>query len=500
MLVCSFSPDGRTIVAGASDCHVYAWRWDVPPATGVHARRSPGADPAGAGGPRAAPPGRHADAGAGAAVGGAAAGSADVAGAPGGAAAGARPPAADAAALAAECPAPVALRQLSGHRHDVLLLLFSHDGGGFATGSRDGTVRVRAQLLPERGSDAGGTLLSSAPACGNELARGLAEGKPEALLPLVPPRAAGTDRACPVTSQDFFALKQNWDTHTADSSAACKHGLGIVRARPAQDLVTAAKWDEPEVDPPRSHASSKQACMSKLPTCVMQPLLHRNPGSLHMRRCGGRRARMRGVPAATAGPGRSRGWPRARPCRTRTRRARGGGGARRQTPPSARWPGRWTTRTCAPAPSPQRAAPRPAHAALKRPWSWRAPWSELEGRLAANTGGRLSGPAPDARRGAAVQVMATVTDGRVLVCDAASGALRHCLAEHKLEVAHCFSYPPPRPLSFPLLSSLQATMPAQCSAVYASSGRPRYAARGRCRGGHASAHADERPAAPGAHH
>jgi len=423
-----------------------------------------------------------------------------VAGAPGGAAAGARPPAADAAALAAECPAPVALRQLSGHRHDVLLLLFSHDGGGFATGSRDGTVRVRAQLLPERGSDAGGTLLSSAPACGNELARGLAEGKPEALLPLVPPRAAGTDRACPVTSQDFFALKQNWDTHTADSSAACKHGLGIVRARPAQDLVTAAKWDEPEVDPPRSHASSKQACMSKLPTCVMQPLLHRNPGSLHMRRCGGRRARMRGVPAATAGPGRSRGWPRARPCRTRTRRARGGGGARRQTPPSARWPGRWTTRTCAPAPSPQRAAPRPAHAALKRPWSWRAPWSELEGRLAANTGGRLSGPAPDARRGAAVQVMATVTDGRVLVCDAASGALRHCLAEHKLEVAHCFSYPPPRPLSFPLLSSLQATMHAQYSAIYASSGRLQYAARGRCRGGHASAHADERPAAPGAHH
>jgi len=377
MLVCSFSPDGRTIVAGASDCHVYAWRWDVPPATGVHARRSPGADPAGAGGPRAAPPGRHADAGAGAAVGGAAAGSADVAGAPGGAAAGARPPAADAAALAAECPAPVALRQLSGHRHDVLLLLFSHDGGGFATGSRDGTVRVRAQLLPERGSDAGGTLLSSAPACGNELARGLAEGKPEALLPLVPPRAAGTDRACPVTSQDFFALKQNWDTHTADSSAACKHGLGIVRARPAQDLVTAAKWDEPEVDPPRSHASSKQACMSKLPTCVMQPLLHRNPGSLHMRRCGGRRARMRGVPAATAGPGRSRGWPRARPCRTRTRRARGGGGARRQTPPSARWPGRWTTRTCAPSEPPHdpptQHSSGPGRGAL-RGLSWKAAW------------------------------------------------------------------------------------------------------------------------------
>ncbi len=97
--------------------------------------------------------------------------------------------------------------------------------------------------------------------------------------------------------------------------------------------------------------------------------------------------------------------------------------------------------------------------------------------------------------------MATVTDGRVLVCDAASGALRHCLAEHKLEVARCFSHPPPpNPLSFPLLSSLQATMPAQCSAVYASSGRPRYAAWGRCRGWLASASADERPAAPGAHH
>jgi len=388
MLVCSFSPDGRTIVAGASDCQVYAWRWDVPPAAGAHARRSPGADPAGASGPRAA------DAGAATAAGGAAAGSADVAGALGDAAVGARPPAADTAALAAECPAPMALRQLSGHRHDVLLLLFSHDGGGFATGSRDGTVRVRAQLLPERGSNAGGTLLSSAPACGDELARGPAEGKPEALLPLMPPRAAGTDRACPVTSQDFLAFKQNWDTHTADSSAACKHGLGIVRARPAQDLVTAATWDEPEVDPPRSRASSKQACMSKPPTCVMQPLFHPNPGPLHTRRCGGRRARMMGAPAATAGPGRSRGWPRARPCRTRTRRARGGGGGRRRTPPSARWPGRWTTRTCAPAPSPQRAASRPAHAALKRPWSWRAPWSELEGRLAAKLAAGCLGRRP----------------------------------------------------------------------------------------------------------
>ncbi len=38
--------------------------------------------------------------------------------------------------------------------------------------------------------------------------------------------------------------------------------------------------------------------------------------------------------------------------------------------------------------------------------------------------------------------MATVTDGRVLVCDAASGALRHCLAEHKLEVAHIFPHRP----------------------------------------------------------
>jgi len=199
MLVCSFSPDGRTIVAGASDCHVYAWRWDVPPATGAHARPSPGADPAGAGGPRAAPPGRPADAGARAAAGGEAAGGADAAGAPGDAAAGGSPPAAEAAALAAECPAPVALRRLSGHRHDVLLLLFSHDGAGFATGSRDGTVRVRARLLPERGSDAGSALLSSAPACGDDPCAG-AERKPGAPLPL---SAARTDRACPVTSQNL---------------------------------------------------------------------------------------------------------------------------------------------------------------------------------------------------------------------------------------------------------------------------------------------------------
>lgn len=38
--------------------------------------------------------------------------------------------------------APAELCKLTGHRNDVVLLQFSHDGLSIATGSRDGTVRV----------------------------------------------------------------------------------------------------------------------------------------------------------------------------------------------------------------------------------------------------------------------------------------------------------------------------------------------------------------------
>ena len=31
LLVCSFSRDGTYIVAGANDCCMYAWHWDIGP-------------------------------------------------------------------------------------------------------------------------------------------------------------------------------------------------------------------------------------------------------------------------------------------------------------------------------------------------------------------------------------------------------------------------------------------------------------------------------------
>ncbi|KAK9840988.1 hypothetical protein WJX81_004207 [Elliptochloris bilobata] len=112
MLVCAFSPDGAHIVAGAGDCHVYVWGWNLPPAAhpspnpATSARAHPGASAAL----------RHAPASA-----------------------------SEAPLLVTECSPPAPLVRLGGHRHDVLLLLFSHDGAGFATGSKDGTVRVWRQ-------------------------------------------------------------------------------------------------------------------------------------------------------------------------------------------------------------------------------------------------------------------------------------------------------------------------------------------------------------------
>jgi WD40 repeat protein len=43
---------------------------------------------------------------------------------------------------AAAWPLPQECCKLTGHRNDILLLQFSHDGEGIATGSKDGSVRV----------------------------------------------------------------------------------------------------------------------------------------------------------------------------------------------------------------------------------------------------------------------------------------------------------------------------------------------------------------------
>ena len=136
MLVCAFSPDSAHIVAGASDCHVYIWRWDLPPPTHVKPDvENPTARLCAQPSASASAQGREP-------------GVAEPAGAPSegfGRIGMGSPAGAGAPLLAAECPPPAPLVRLGGHRHDVLLLLFSHGGGGFATGSKDGTVRVWRQ-------------------------------------------------------------------------------------------------------------------------------------------------------------------------------------------------------------------------------------------------------------------------------------------------------------------------------------------------------------------
>ena len=109
LLVCGFSPSGAYIVAGANDCNVYVWKWDLVQSP---RQRLP------AGGFYAPPehidevePAQHAPT--------------------------------KCNCKGGEWPAPSELCKLQGHRHDVLLLQFSHDGDGIATGSKDGTVRVR---------------------------------------------------------------------------------------------------------------------------------------------------------------------------------------------------------------------------------------------------------------------------------------------------------------------------------------------------------------------
>ena len=110
LLVCGFSPDGSHIVAGCNDCHIYAWFWDIASAADK--------------GKAAAKQGfynvvseqdavRNLD------------------------------PAAAVDLDAVDWPEPQEICRLGGHVNDVLLLQFSHDGQSIATGSKDGTMRVK---------------------------------------------------------------------------------------------------------------------------------------------------------------------------------------------------------------------------------------------------------------------------------------------------------------------------------------------------------------------
>lgn len=195
LLVCGFSPDGTHIVAGGNDCSVYVWQWEVPSAGSAaqqHQQRQQhlAVSPAGRGSSRLAgatpgvPAGQAAAAaaaalptspgaagqlqGAGAACEAESAEMASEAAAleaalPGAAADArqqhsqplpasqqqgqqARRQPALAGAIAAEdapWPVPKEVCQLKGHRNDAILLQFSHAGDRVATGSKDGSVRVR---------------------------------------------------------------------------------------------------------------------------------------------------------------------------------------------------------------------------------------------------------------------------------------------------------------------------------------------------------------------
>lgn len=114
LLVCGFSPDGSHIVAGSSDCHIYAWFWDIAAVADK--------------GKAAAKQGFYnvvseEDAARNLA------------------------PAAAVDLEAVDWPEPQETCRLGGHVNDVLLLQFSHDGQSIATGSKDGTMRVSTHHL-----------------------------------------------------------------------------------------------------------------------------------------------------------------------------------------------------------------------------------------------------------------------------------------------------------------------------------------------------------------
>lgn len=200
--MCSFSRDGRYIVAGSNDCSCYVWSWDTPSSSLQHpegskpwqggpllstaeqhtllsaaASGTPSAAtrPAGSAWAAAASEDRQP-----ATTGGAASpAGAELAAAtsreaseppvcpsPGRAARAAAAQAqadyvaAQAAAVAAEVAVPLAATvpnswaaprevcRLEGHKNDVMLLSFSPDSQAIATGSKDGFLRVGHHTLP----------------------------------------------------------------------------------------------------------------------------------------------------------------------------------------------------------------------------------------------------------------------------------------------------------------------------------------------------------------
>lgn len=115
LLVCGFSPDGGHVVAGSNDCHIYAWFWDIASAVDK--------------GKAAAKQGTYNVTDEDAAARNLA-------------------PAATQAPPFEDWPDVQEVCRLGGHVNDVLLLQFSHDGLSIATGSKDGTVRVRLAVQP----------------------------------------------------------------------------------------------------------------------------------------------------------------------------------------------------------------------------------------------------------------------------------------------------------------------------------------------------------------
>lgn len=97
-MVCSFSPDADYIVAGATDCSIYVWSWDTLSAVQASVAEVDSSD--------------------------------------------SNEPATGAAWHQLGKRKPQELCKLEGHKNDVMLLQFSPDGKGIATGSKDGTVRV----------------------------------------------------------------------------------------------------------------------------------------------------------------------------------------------------------------------------------------------------------------------------------------------------------------------------------------------------------------------
>ena len=204
LLVCSFSRDGRYIVAGSNDCSCYVWSWDTPscslqqpedstPPRGdplpsiseqcaLRSTAAPGTPGAATGLAGSVSAAAASEDGRPAATGGAASpAGAELAAvadrespeppacpSPGRAARAAAAQAqadyvaAQAGALAAEAAAPLAASvpnswaapqevcRLEGHKNDVMLLSFSPDSQAIATGSKDGFLRVAHHPLPRR--------------------------------------------------------------------------------------------------------------------------------------------------------------------------------------------------------------------------------------------------------------------------------------------------------------------------------------------------------------